>query len=401
MSDEVFSDGFNIWQAQFMEQEALQVDHDLRQAGFPQILLNSLRSSGLSSATLQSLPIPAVDTYGNLKDEWWQELKAKGVPDAALPQRFRSTSTPSPDVSGMTRAEKDLHAYSTAQTQFNPSGTAGSARIADPDLTLNFGTPVLRAGRTTPHGPPHATSVSRVLFPPGLNASAQTPSPSGAFTSAGSATPFGSQVPAPAPGVDYLKGIAYAIPVGDWPSVRDPLISSGTCKVFKAFSYTDKQFQSTLNNVRIPYAMKDVGKSVFTPDAWRDLREALQALDVWNLFCAILCGNFRVVLDGDSSMSMAANEVARILESAPSVTLHGHSELTTSLTHWHATYVLNEPTLVYASLASVVLRDRIIRMAILAAVNADAKTYLRATFPRDDAVFPLYIATLHSWCARL
>jgi hypothetical protein len=40
MGDSVFNNGFNIWMAQFDEQETLQVDAYLRQAGFPQILLN-------------------------------------------------------------------------------------------------------------------------------------------------------------------------------------------------------------------------------------------------------------------------------------------------------------------------------------------------------------------------
>ena len=55
------------------------------------------------------------------------------------------------------------------------------------------------------------------------------------------------------------------------------------------------------------------------------------------------------------------------------------------------------PTLLWASLASVVLRDRIIRPLILAAINSDAKNFLRSTFPRENGIFPTYIAALHSW----
>jgi len=115
------------------------------------------------------------------------------------------------------------------------------------------------------------------------------------------------------------------------------------------------------------------------------------------MFCAVMCGNFRVVLDSTDGMSIGGNEVSMLLKAAPGVKFVGHSELTSAVSRWHASYVLDDKTLLYASLASVVLRDRIIRPAILAAVNAEAKSFLRSTFPRDNGIFPTYIAAMHSW----
>ena len=211
------------------------------------------------------------------------------------------------------------------------------------------------------------------------------------------ATPFGSQDRPFAGGVPYLDGIEYAIPSASWTRVRDACLRRGKCTVYHVFSMNDKQFQTAVSSVKVPDTLYHVGRDSFNPDAWRDLHEYLEAIDCWNLFCAILSGNFRVVLDGLESLSLGGNLVGRILEAAPTSVLVGHSKITASLSRWHGSHVFESPTLLWATLASVVLRDRIIRPLILAAINAEAKKFLRSTFPRENGIFPTYIAALHSW----
>ena len=105
-----------------------------------------------------------------------------------------------------------------------------------------------------------------------------------------------------------------------------------------------------------------------------------------------------MVFDGNNnSMSLGGNEVAQVLQDAPATQLLGHSELTASLSRWHAAHVLSGKTLVWASLTSTMLRDQILRPALLDVVSADAKTFLRVTYPHDEVIFPLHVATLHSW----
>ena len=149
----------------------------------------------------------------------------------------------------------------------------------------------------------------------------------------------------------------------------------------------DKQFQTAVSSVKVPATLYDVGRDTFNPDAWCDLREYLEAIDCWNLFCTILSGNFRIVLDGLESLSLGGNLVSLILEAAPLSVLVGHSEITVSLSRWHASHVLESPMLLWASLASVVCRDRIIRRLVLAAINPKAKNFLRSTVPRENGIF--------------
>ena len=51
----------------------------------------------------------------------------------------------------------------------------------------------------------------------------------------------------------------------------------------------------------------------------------------------------------------------------------------------------------FASMSSVVLRDRIFRPAILPAVNANAKLYIHASFPHDDGTWICFTLCIHSW----
>ena len=394
MSDDLFSPDFNLHVAELNQNQLLQDNEDLRLAGFPQVLLDVLRSSGMTTRDIFALPQPRCDRSGQLLDEWWLEAMSNGVPESAVPPRHRQSTD------GMSRTDRDMHHYSSLHTNFRPRALAAPPGTPDPTRVLSFGSPVRPNPGTTGLG-----AGSGSLPPPGTPVGSsgggavgagfsgpRTPGSSGLL-----ATPFGSQIPPSAPGVDYLHTIPYAVPMAAWPHHRDALLRTGVCKVFHAFAISDKQFQTLISTVRIPYGFKDVGKSSFTPEVWRDVRESFEALDVWNLFCAVLCGNFRVVLDGNDSMSLGGNEVAQVLQDAPATHLLGHSELTASLSRWHAAHVLNGKTLVWASLASVVLRDRILRPAILAVISAEAKTYLRATYPRDNAIFPSYVATLHSW----
>ena len=101
--------------------------------------------------------------------------------------------------------------------------------------------------------------------------------------------------------------------------------------------------------------------------------------------------------DNHESISIGASEMARTLKQVPTFKFLGHSEMTTALSQWHAQYVLDTPTLLYASLSSITLRDRALRPLILAKINAEAKTYIRSTFVRESGLFVTYTAALHSW----
>ena len=89
--------------------------------------------------------------------------------------------------------------------------------------------------------------------------------------------------------------------------------------------------------------------------------------------------------------------MARLLRDAADARLVGHSDITTSLSRWHASFVLDSPTALWANLSSVALRDRAIRPAIMLAINPGAKSFLRSTFPRDDGLFVTFLTELHSW----
>jgi hypothetical protein len=149
--------------------------------------------------------------------------------------------------------------------------------------------------------------------------------------------------------------------------------------------------------LKVPAALQSVGHASFDISTWRDVKEYLVYLDVWNLFCSVLCGAFRVVLENNESLSLGGSEMARLLRDAADARLVGHSDITTSLSRWHASFVLDSPTALWANLSSVALRDRAIRPAIMLAINPGAKSFLRSTFPRDDGLFVTFLTELHSW----
>jgi hypothetical protein len=146
-----------------------------------------------------------------------------------------------------------------------------------------------------------------------------------------------------------LGTVDYVIPIANWPRIRDTLLTTNVCNVSTVFSMSDKQFQSMAISVKPPASLREVGMPSFDSVAWRDVKDYLDSLDVWHLFCAVICGNFRVVLDGHESLSLGAAEVARMLQMAPVMRFVGHSEITAALSRWHDTFVLDEPTLLWSS----------------------------------------------------
>ena len=107
--------------------------------------------------------------------------------------------------------------------------------------------------------------------------------------------------------------------------------------------------------------------------------------------------NVRVILDSNESISIGGTEITRMLKLVPNFPFLGHSEFTTGIAQWHDQHVVEAPTLLFASLSSVVLRDRALRPLILQKVNSEAKAHIRSTFVRNDGLFITYIAALHSW----
>ena len=144
--------------------------------------------------------------------------------------------------------------------------------------------------------------------------------------------------------------------------------------------------------------MKEIGtSSASSHEAWRDVKDYYESLDVWNFFCSVLSGNFRAFIDNTHSLSLGADVLARKLESLPATRFVGHTPFSIGLSRWHADWVLDQKPMLFAPMPSVALRERIIRPAILAAVNADAKLYVRATFPNDDGTWVCFTLCIHSW----
>ena len=79
MSDDIFAQDFNLWLAEHNSSDILQDDASLRFLGFPQQLIQVLRASGLSTADIVALPIPRTDSTGFVLDEYWEDLKSRGV----------------------------------------------------------------------------------------------------------------------------------------------------------------------------------------------------------------------------------------------------------------------------------------------------------------------------------
>ena len=399
--------GTSLADAQLESTALLDEDRQLRAAGYPQFLLYSLRAAGLSKTAIEQLPKPVAGGDGLVPDSYWENLRAHGVPSSALPDRFRSAANP-------TRAEADLLTYTSLasrsfRTVFAPHTSAAAA-------PMSFGSPVRTlpssSARAALHFTPIAGSQSSMFASNPMGASSSHMSTVGSasmrsssqmqntgsiFTAPSFATPMGAQPPPPPNHVDYLKHVDYAIPLANWPRIRDGLISSGTCDVHHAFSIQDKQFQTLVTSVKVPTSFYKVGSNGFSMEAWRDMHDYLESVDAWYAFCAIVTGNFRAVLDGVDSLSMAGTEIVRIIEEAPKVRFVGHSYLTAALSQWHATFVLSSKTLVWANLSSLIMRDRLLWPAILQAINPEAKQHIRSTFPRNDGMFATFCTALHSW----
>ena len=91
----------------------------------------------------------------------------------------------------------------------------------------------------------------------------------------------------------YLQHVNYVMPPGEWHTTRDSLLRNGVCSLFSAFSMEDKHFQQLAVSVKPPISMKDIGtSSASSHEAWRDVKDYFETLDVWNFFCAVLSGCF-------------------------------------------------------------------------------------------------------------
>ena len=75
-------------EAQAMEDELLRND------GYPQQLIYSLRAAGLDFSSIQALPKPAPATSAGtpLSDEYWRELTSQAVSSQTRPQGFCSAA---------------------------------------------------------------------------------------------------------------------------------------------------------------------------------------------------------------------------------------------------------------------------------------------------------------------
>ena len=76
----------------------------------------------------------------------------------------------------------------------------------------------------------------------------------------------------------------------EWRDVRDYLLRGNVCTVHNAFSIDDKQSQQLATTIKPPPALPGIGMASFSIEAWCDARENFESLDVWNLFCSIICG---------------------------------------------------------------------------------------------------------------
>lgn len=383
---------------EFEQLASLAEDDLLRNRGHPQQHIYAFRSAGLTYDTMTHLPLPWYDYRGIVHDEYWQTLQEYGVPTAAFP-----ASASQHTARNHTAREQELRSFASQVTRFSaspahqPSGPMSTATAAHPaSFEARFGSPVRRINFAAPPTP--ATPGSSSLGTASLMSIARRAAPGSSLPSAPSpASGVGSTPNQPPSDTSFCDHIDFVVDPTSWQRIRSGLVSSSQCLVLSAFALTDKQFQSALPASRVPESIRSVGTKDFDLDAWRDLKEWFEALDVWNLYCALHCTTFRAILDNHESISMGGNEMARALRQVPTFKFLGHSELTTGLTQWHAQHVLGTPTLLFASLASVVLRDRAIRPLVLAKINPAAKQYIRSTFVHDTGFFATHIAALHSW----
>ena len=99
-------------------------DEQLRGCGFPQQLLIALRSVGYKTVQILQLPPPNLSPSGEILNEYWYDLRNRGVPQSVLPSRLFDQRPP-------TRAEQELNSYASLAASYThiPStqGGAGAA----------------------------------------------------------------------------------------------------------------------------------------------------------------------------------------------------------------------------------------------------------------------------------
>ena len=109
-------------------------DEQLRGCGFPQQLLIALRSVGYKTVQILQLPPPNLSPSGEILNEYWYDLRNRGVPQSVLPSRLFDQRPP-------TRAEQELNSYAslaagythTPSTQLGRGGCGklrGALRLA-------------------------------------------------------------------------------------------------------------------------------------------------------------------------------------------------------------------------------------------------------------------------------
>ncbi|MAT60732.1 MAG: hypothetical protein CMH41_03595, partial [Micrococcales bacterium] len=394
------------------EQATIDEDVVLRSLGHPQSHIYMFRSADILFDTIRHLPVPWYDQYGDVPDSYWQLLEELGIATAALPRRYSGRSQPytGTQMELRTFAAQASQALARAPIGNASPGTGGGIPLsfasrfgATPVRRINFGIPPSPQPASTPtsgtRSVPSSPSTGQLLSI-AQRAVLHTQSSLGTQNSSiFTITPPGTQPPpvAAASETAFCDHIDFALPQATWSRVRSQLLTSNTCLVLNVFATTDKQFQSALQACKLPESLVPVGLRSFSSDAWRDMKEYFEALDVWNFFCGVVASNVRVILDSNESISLGGTEITRMLKLVPSFPFLGHSELTTGIAQWHEMHVVESPTLLFASLSSVVLRDRALRPLILQKVNAEAKAHIRSTFIRNDGLFITYIAALHSW----
>ena len=363
-----------------LEQQQIHDDSQLRVQGYPQSLLYILRAGGLSTDQIRRLPAPSFDSVtGKITDDYFFIIRDHfGVDETVLPSQYHSTSPVRkpgnhfPINPHKWTREEEIRFYGSGEvSEFSRPRSAPPYSNSPSHLAARFGSPVFSPARRLSYDlaptPPSTVSGSRIRSARlNENSRSFTPIRTDSSTSPGiplSANPTGQGVGTT--GTDpsdthYIDHIDIAVSTSDWHFIRQGLNRTGTCNVLHAFAFSDKQFQQLLQASKVPPSLKQVGTASFDPESWQDLFEWFQAVDVWNVFAAIYCKAFRAILSNEDSISLGGREVARIMQDVPLIPVLGYSAITTALSRWHLENIVNHHTLLYASLSSFVMRDRII-----------------------------------------
>ena len=88
-------------------------DEQLRGCGFPQQLLIALRSVGYKTVQILQLPPPNLSPSGEILNEYWYDLRNRGVPQSVLPSSLFDHRPP-------TRAEQELNSYASQSSMGLP-----------------------------------------------------------------------------------------------------------------------------------------------------------------------------------------------------------------------------------------------------------------------------------------